>query len=396
MYISEKFKSISPSPTLSIDAKFKQMKADGMDVVGFGAGEPDFDTPEHIKEAAITAINQGFTKYTPASGTVALKQAVVRKLKRDNGLDYTTDQIIISNGAKHSLVNVFGAILNPGDEVIIPAPYWVSYPEMVKINDGVPVVLPTKEENNFKFTAKDLISAITPNTRAFILNSPSNPTGMVYTVEELREIAQVAVEYNLYIISDEIYEHLIYGKTKHVSIASFGEAVKNLTIIINGVSKTYSMTGWRIGYLAAPVEIAKAIANVQSHATSNPNSIAQVAAAVALDGPVDDLLKMKEAFKQRRDYMVERINGMEGVSCLMPDGAFYVMMNIEKLIGREIGGKVIENSDDFAEVFLKERLVAVVPGTGFAAPYHVRWSYATSMENIKEGLDRLESLLKDN
>jgi len=396
MYISEKFKSISPSPTLSIDAKFKQMKADGMDVVGFGAGEPDFDTPEHIKEAAITAINQGFTKYTPASGTVALKQAVVRKLKRDNGLDYTTDQIIISNGAKHSLVNVFGAILNPGDEVIIPAPYWVSYPEMVKINDGVPVVLPTKEENNFKFTAKDLISVITPNTRAFILNSPSNPTGMVYTVEELREIAQVAVEYNLYIISDEIYEHLIYGKTKHVSIASFGEAVKNLTIIINGVSKTYSMTGWRIGYLAAPVEIAKAIANVQSHATSNPNSIAQVAAAVALDGPVDDLLKMKEAFKQRRDYMVERINGMEGVSCLMPDGAFYVMMNIEKLIGREIGGKVIENSDDFAEVFLKERLVAVVPGTGFAAPYHVRWSYATSMENIKEGLDRLESLLKDN
>lgn len=394
MYISEKFKSISPSPTLAIDSKFKQMKADGLDVVGFGAGEPDFDTPQHIKDAAITAINEGFTKYTPASGTLALKQAVVRKLKRDNGLDYTTDQIIISNGAKHSLMNAFGAILNPGDEVIIPAPFWVSYPEMVKLNDGVPVILETKEENNFKFTAKDLISAITPNTRAFILNSPSNPTGMVYTVEELREIAQVAVEYNLYVISDEIYEHLIYGDTKHVSIASFGEEIKNLTIIINGVSKTYAMTGWRIGYLAAPKELAKAMGSVQSHATSNPNSIAQVAAGVALDGPVDDLIMMKKAFKERRDYMVERINSIEGVSCLMPDGAFYVMMNIEKLIGRELCGKVIESSDDFAQVFLDEKLVAVVPGTGFAAPNHVRWSYATSMENIKEGLDRLESMLK--
>ncbi|MBQ6998177.1 MAG: pyridoxal phosphate-dependent aminotransferase [Clostridia bacterium] len=394
MYISEKFKSISPSPTLAIDSKFKQMKADGLDVVGFGAGEPDFDTPQHIKDAAITAINEGFTKYTPASGTLGLKQAVVRKLKRDNGLDYTTDQIIISNGAKHSLMNAFGAILNPGDEVIIPAPFWVSYPEMVKLNDGVPVILQTKEENNFKFTARDLISAITPNTRAFILNSPSNPTGMVYTVEVLREIAQVAVEYNLYVISDEIYEHLIYGSTKHVSIASFGEEIKNLTIIINGVSKTYAMTGWRIGYLAAPRELAKTMGSVQSHATSNPNSIAQVAAGVALDGPVDDLNMMKKAFKERRDYMVERINSIDGVSCLMPDGAFYVMMNIEKLIGREICGKIIESSDDFAQVFLDEKLVAVVPGTGFAAPNHVRWSYATSMENIKEGLDRLESMLK--
>ena len=395
MYISEKFKSISPSPTLAIDSKFKQMKADGMDVVGFGAGEPDFDTPQHIKDAAITAINQGFTKYTPASGTLALKQAVVRKLKRDNGLDYTTDQIIISNGAKHSLVNTFGAILNPGDEVIIPSPYWVSYPEMVKLNDGVPVILPTKEENNFKFTVKDLIGAITPKTRALVLNSPSNPTGMVYTVEELREIAQVAVEYNIYVISDEIYEHLIYGKTKHVSIASFGEKIKDLTIIINGVSKTYAMTGWRIGYCAAPTPVAKAMASVQSHATSNPNSIAQVAAGVALDGPTEDLDKMKEAFKQRRDYMVERINSIEGVSCLMPDGAFYVMMNIEKLIGKTLMGKEIKSSDDFAEVFLEKKLVAVVPGTGFDAPNHVRWSYATSMENIKEGLDRLESLLND-
>ncbi len=394
MYSSDKFKSISPSPTLTIDTKFKQMKADGMDVVGFGCGEPDFDTPQHIKDAAILAINQGFTKYTPASGTLALKQAVVRKLKRDNGLDYTTDQIIISNGAKHSLMNAFGAILNPGDEVIIPAPFWVSYPEMVKLNDGVPVILQTKEENNFKFTARDLISAITPNTRAFVLNSPSNPTGMVYTVEELREIAQIAVEYNLYIISDEIYEHLIYGSTKHVSIASFGEAVKNLTIIINGVSKTYAMTGWRIGYLAAPAPLAKMMASVQSHATSNPNSIAQVAAAVALDGPMEDLIKMRNAFKERRDYMVERINSIEGVSCVEPSGAFYVMMNIEKLIGKEMYGVKINDADDFAKVFLDEKLVAVVPGTGFGAPYHVRWSYATSMENIVEGLSRLEDFLK--
>ena len=394
MYSSDKFKSISPSPTLTIDTKFKQMKADGMDVVGFGCGEPDFDTPQHIKDAAILAINQGFTKYTPASGTLALKQAVVRKLKRDNGLDYTTDQIIISNGAKHSLMNAFGAILNPGDEVIIPAPFWVSYPEMVKLNDGVPVILQTKEENNFKFTARDLISAITPNTRAFVLNSPSNPTGMVYTVEELREIAQIAVEYNLYIISDEIYEHLIYGSTKHVSIASFGEAVKNLTIIINGVSKTYAMTGWRIGYLAAPAPLAKMMASVQSHATSNPNSIAQVAAAVALDGPIEDLIKMRNAFKERRDYMVERINSIEGVSCVEPSGAFYVMMNIEKLIGKEMYGVKINDADDFAKVFLDEKLVAVVPGTGFGAPYHVRWSYATSMENIVEGLSRLEDFLK--
>ncbi|MBE7012722.1 MAG: pyridoxal phosphate-dependent aminotransferase [Ruminococcaceae bacterium] len=394
MYSSDKFKSISPSPTLTIDTKFKQMKADGMDVVGFGCGEPDFDTPQHIKDAAILAINQGFTKYTPASGTLALKQAVVRKLKRDNGLDYTTDQIIISNGAKHSLMNAFGAILNPGDEVIIPAPFWVSYPEMVKLNDGVPVILQTKEENNFKFTARDLISAITPNTRAFVLNSPSNPTGMVYTVEELREIARIAVEYNLYIISDEIYEHLIYGSTKHVSIASFGEAVKNLTIIINGVSKTYAMTGWRIGYLAAPAPLAKMMASVQSHATSNPNSIAQVAAAVALDGPMEDLVKMRNAFKERRDYMVERINSIEGVSCVEPSGAFYVMMNIEKLIGKEMYGVKINDADDFAKVFLDEKLVAVVPGTGFGAPYHVRWSYATSMENIVEGLSRLEDFLK--
>lgn len=394
MVISDRFQGIASSPTLAIDAKFKQMKADGMDVVGFGAGEPDFDTPQHIKDAAIKAINDGFTKYTPASGTVALKKAVCAKLKRDNGLDYAPGDIVISNGAKHSLVNVFGAILNPGDEVIIPAPFWVSYPEMVKINFGVPVVLQTTEENIFKFTIDELKAAITPKTRAIVINSPSNPTGMVYTADELKAIAELAVEKDLYVVSDEIYEHLTYEGTP-VSIASFGDEIKKRTIIVNGVSKTYAMTGWRIGYTASAPEIAKAMGNVQSHATSNPNSIAQMAALAALEGPQDEVPKMRAAFRERRDYMVKRINSIDGVSCLEPHGAFYVMMNMKNLIGKSFYGHVITGSDDFADLFLEKQLVAVVPGSGFAAEGYVRWSYATSMENIKRGLDRLEAFLKE-
>lgn len=270
--IAKKASGISPSSTLAIDAKFKSMKAQGLDVVGFGAGEPDFDTPQHIKDAAIEAIKQGKTKYTPASGTLELKQAICRKFKRDNGLDYEPANIVVSNGAKHSLVNIFMAICDPGDEVIIPAPYWVSYPEMVKIADGVPVFLPTKEENDFKFSIEDLKAVITPKTRAIIINSPSNPTGMVYDEEELREIAQVAVEHDIYVVSDEIYEHLTY-EGRPVSIATFGDAIKDLTIVVNGVSKTYAMTGWRIGYTASNAALAKVMGNVQSHATSNPNTI---------------------------------------------------------------------------------------------------------------------------
>lgn len=393
MVISDRFQGIATSPTLAIDAKFKQMKADGMDVVGFGAGEPDFDTPQHIKDAAIKAIHDGFTKYTPASGTMELKKAVCAKMQRDNGLTYAPGDIVISNGAKHSLVNVFGAILNPGDEVIIPAPFWVSYPEMVKINFGVPVVLQTTEENNFKFSIDDLRSAITPKTRAIVINSPSNPTGMIYTADELKAIADLAVEKDLYVVSDEIYEHLTYEGIP-VSIASFGEEIKKRTIIVNGVSKTYAMTGWRIGYTASAPEIAKAMSNVQSHATSNPNSIAQVAAVAALDGPQDEVPKMRAAFKERRDYMVERINSIDGVSCLEPHGAFYVMMNMKSLIGKELYGHTITGSDDFADLFLEKQLVAVVPGSGFMAEGYVRWSYATSMDNIKRGLDRLEAFLK--
>ena len=393
MILSEKFSKINPSSTLAIDSKFKQMKADGMDVVGFGAGEPDFETPKHIKDAAIEAIMGNQTKYTPASGTLQLKKAICEKFKRDNNLDYKPSQIVVSNGAKHSLVNAFGAILNPGDEVIVPAPFWVSYPEMIKYNDGVPVIINTTEENNFKFTAEEFRGAITSKTKAIVMNSPSNPTGMMYTEEELRAIADVAVENNIFVISDEIYEHLLYDGHKHVSIASFNDAIKELTIVVNGVSKTYAMTGWRIGFTASSEKIAKMMGNVQSHTTSNPNSIAQAATVAALCGPTDELEVMKKAFDERRKYMVERINAIEGVSCKMPMGAFYVMMNISAILGKTIAGKVINSADDFADLFLEKSLVAVVPGTGFYAPEFVRWSYATSMENIKEGLDRLEKFL---
>lgn len=390
--LSKKATGISPSSTLAIDAKFKEMKAAGEDVVGFGAGEPDFDTPKHIKDAAINAINENQTKYTPAAGTVELRKAVAKKFKEENGLDYNFTNIVISNGAKHSLVNAFTAILNPGDEVIIPTPFWVSYPEMVKLADGIPKPLYTTEENNFKASAEDIEKSITDKTKAIVLNSPSNPTGMIYTKDELMAIADVAVKHNIYVISDEIYEHLIY-EGEHVSIASLGNEIKDLTIVINGVSKTYAMTGWRIGFAAANDKIAKIMSNIQSHAASNPNSVAQAAALAALEGDMSEVTRMKRHFSKRRDFMVETINSLDGVSCLNPHGAFYIMMNIKNLIGKEFYGTVIKNSDDFAEVFLKVAKVAVVPCTGFGAPEYVRWSYATSMDNIVEGLERLKKFL---
>jgi len=393
MELSKKALSISPSSTLAISAKAKKMKADGIDIIGFGAGEPDFDTPDHIKEAAIKAINDGFTKYTPASGTLELKKAICDKFKKDNNLEYNTSNIVVSNGAKHCLVNTFGAILNPGDEVIIPAPFWVSYPEMVKISDGVPVILNSTEEEGFKLSIEKLEKAITPKTKAIVLNSPSNPTGMVYSEDELKAIADIAVSKNIFIISDEIYEKLIYDGNKHVSIASLNDKIKDLTIIVNGVSKSYSMTGWRIGYTASNEKIAKIMSNVQSHATSNPNSIAQKAAQAGLEGPEDVVQKMASEFVKRRDYMVERINSINGVSCLKPKGAFYVMMNISKIIGTEIDGVKINGSDDFANLLLDKANVALVPGSGFGTDIHVRLSYATSLENIKEGLNRIEKFL---
>ena len=392
--LSIKAESISPSPTLAIDSKFKEMKANGEDVVGFGCGEPDFDTPVHIKNAAIKAINDGFTKYTPAAGTMELRKAVAKKFLTENSLSYEPSQIVISNGAKHSLLNAFMAILNPGDEVIIPAPFWVSYPELVKLADGVPVTINTYEANDFKATAEDFKKALTPKTKAIVLNSPSNPTGMVYTKEELEKIADFAVNNNLYVISDEIYEHLIY-EGEHISIASFNDKIKDLTIVINGVSKTFAMTGWRIGYAAASPKIAKIMSNVQSHASSNPNSIAQAATVAALEGGMETVQEMKAEFKKRRDHMVSVINSIDNVSCKMPNGAFYIMMNIEKLFGKALYNKTINNADDFAELFLEKAKVAVVPGTGFGDTRYVRWSYATSMENIEAGLLRLKKFLNE-
>ncbi|RJX27268.1 MAG: pyridoxal phosphate-dependent aminotransferase [Dethiobacter sp.] len=393
--LSRKALQITPSPTLSIDAKAKQLKNEGKDVIGFGAGEPDFDTPVHIKEAAINAINQGFTKYTPASGIPELKEAVCARFLRDNGLTYQPQQIVVSNGAKHSLDNVFSALLNQGDEVILPAPYWVSYPELVKLNEGIPVVIETQKEHNYKLKGTQLEKALSPRTKALVLNSPSNPTGQLYSREELEEIASVAIKNNIFIVSDEVYEKLIYGRSEHISIASLGEEIKKLTIIVNGASKTYAMTGWRIGYTASELNIATAMADIQSHNASNPNSIAQKAAYTALTGPQDCVQEMRLTFEKRRDYMLEYISHMPYLTCIEPQGAFYLFVNIGKTFSRKFRNIHIENGDHFAELLLDHYRVALVPGRGFGAPEYARLSYATSMDNIQAGLERLNSFLKE-
>lgn len=386
--------AVHASTTLAIDAKAKQMKADGLNVVGFGTGEPDFDTPENIKEAAYAAIKEGKTKYTPAAGIIPLRKAVADSMKRDLDLDYDFTQIVIASGAKHNLYAALRTLVNPGDEVILPAPYWVSYDEMIAMVGGISVIINAGEDQHFKMTAEQLEAAVTEKTKAVIINNPSNPTGMLYNENELREIAAVCVKHDLYIIADEIYFKLLYDGRTFTSIAALGEEVKERTIIINGVSKSYAMTGWRIGYAAAPAHIAKIMANYLSHSTGAPSTISQWAAVEAFNGPQDTIEAMREVFEERRNYIVDRMNRIEGVSCIMPEGAFYVMMNIEKLKGKTIGGYEINTSDDFAMAFLEKELVAVVPCSGFGAPDFVRWTYATSMENIKEGLDRLEHFLK--
>ncbi|WP_270647024.1 pyridoxal phosphate-dependent aminotransferase [Paeniclostridium hominis] len=390
--ISNKLKSIQPSVTLAITAKAKSLKAQGIDIIGFGAGEPDFRTPKHIRDAAINAIENESIGYTAASGMESLKKAICDKLKRDNNLEYTQDQIVVSNGAKHSLFNTLSAICNPGDEVIVPNPYWVSYPELVRLVDAKPVFVECPEEAEFKYTVEALEAAITDKTKAIILNTPNNPTGTAYKEEDLRAIADLAVKHNIYVISDEIYEKLLYEGT-HTSIASFNQDIKDLTIVVNGVAKAYAMTGWRIGYTACNKEIAKAMSNFQSHATSNPNTIAQYATIAALNGPEETLNEMIKAFKERRDFMVEKINSIENLSCLKPQGAFYVMVNISKLIGKTINGKAINNSVDFADYLLDDAKVAVVPGIGFGNDNYIRLSYATSLDNIKEGLNRIEKAI---
>ncbi|WP_031516155.1 pyridoxal phosphate-dependent aminotransferase [Desulfofalx alkaliphila] len=396
MKLAERALKISPSPTLAIDSKAKQMKADGIKVFNFGVGEPDFDTPKHIKEAAIEAINAGMTKYTPAAGTPQLKQAIIDKFKRENGLDYQPAQIVVSSGAKHSLYNAFQVLVEEGDEVILPAPFWVSHLEQIKIPGAKPVIVMTKEENGFKLTPEQLKEAITPKTKALLLNSPSNPTGCVYTKEELQSLAEVLLEHkDITIISDEIYEKLVYDNLEHHSIAGISPELKERTVVINGVSKAYSMTGWRIGYAAAPLEIAKAMANLQSHATSNPTSIAQAASVAALSGSQQPVEEMKVEFIKRRDYMLERLLAIPGISCAKPNGAFYLFPNVSQYFGKGYKGKLIQSGTDLAAILLDEIQVAVVPGIAFGNDDFLRFSYATDMNTIREALDRIEKLLAD-
>jgi aspartate aminotransferase len=395
MVLAERVKGIKPSPTLAVDARAKAMKAEGIDVVGFGAGEPDFDTPENIKEAAVKALKSGFTKYTPVGGTDELKDAIINKLKNDNGIVYERSQIIVSTGAKHSLYNVAQALYGPGDEVIIPAPYWVSYPDQVILNDATPVIVQTREDEGFVLTAEAFEAAITPKTRALILNSPSNPTGLGYPKKALERIAEVAVKHKVMVISDEIYEKITYDGFRHVSIASLGSEIKDLTITINGLSKSHAMTGWRLGYAAGPKEVIGAMTKIQSQSTSNPCSITQKAAVEALNGPQDFLPVMVAEFDKRRKYIVERLNAIPGFSCPTPVGAFYAFPRVSPVYGKSFKGKEIKGSADLAAYLLEEAKVAVVSGDAFGADDYIRLSYATSMAAIEKGLDRIEKAVSE-
>lgn len=388
--LSKKAKAVKPSSTLAITAKAKELKAKGIDVVGFGAGEPDFNTPDNINKEAIKAINEGFTKYTPASGTEELKIAVCDKFASFNKLHYEPNQIVISNGGKHSLTNIFTAIINPGDEVIIPAPYWLSYPEIVKLADGVPVFIRGEKEQGYKVTAKQIEDACTEKTKAFILNTPSNPTGMIYTSEELEAIAEVAVRKDFYVVSDEMYEYLIYGDGKHISIASFNEEIYKRTITCSGLSKSYAMTGWRIGYTGSTPEIAKLMGSVQSHQTSNPNSIAQKAALEALRGPQETVGVMRGEFNKRREYMYQRVKNMPILSALEPKGAFYLFVDIAETLDMKYKGEIIKSVDKLASILIEDYNVAVIPCEDFGFDDYIRLSYAISIEQIEKGLDRIE------
>ena len=393
--LSKKAQAVKPSSTLGITAKVKELKAEGVDVVGFGAGEPDFNTPENICDAAIAAIKEGFTKYTPASGTNELKKAVCKKFEEFNHLHYEPAQIVISNGGKHSLSNIFDAILNQGDEVIIPGPYWLSYPEMVKLSDGIPVIVYGTKENEYKVTADQIEQAVTAKTKALVLNSPNNPTGMIYTKSELQKIADLAVKYDFYVVSDEMYEYLIYGDEKHISIASLGEEIYKRTLTCSGLSKSYAMTGWRIGYVGAPLQIAKLMGAIQSHATSNPNSIAQKAAYEALTGQQETVAAMCEEFNKRRIYMFERLSKMPHIQIFEPRGAFYAFVDISELLEMSYKGAPVSDGQNLAQILLSDYHVAVVPCDDFGYPNHVRLSYAISQEQIEKGLDRIENFIID-
>ena len=392
--ISHRCQNIAPSVTLQIDARAKEMRAAGLDVIGFGAGEPDFPTPQHICDAAKEALDLGMTRYTPAAGTKELRKAICEKLRRDNDMTYIYGDILVSNGAKHSLYTIFQAILDPGDEVLIPTPCWVSYPEMVRMAGGVPVFIPSDESTDFIPTSKDIASRVTRRTKAIIITSPSNPNGSVWEQEQLQFVADLAVSHPFYVISDEIYEKLIYDGRKHLSIAQLGEQIKAQTFLVNGMSKAYAMTGWRIGYVAGPRHEITAMANFQSQATSNANTIAQYAAMKALQGDQSCVDEMVKEFEKRRNLMVERINAIPGISCRKPQGAFYIMMNIKQLLGRTYNGRVLESSMDFAELLLAEKQVAVVPGVAFEAEGYCRLSYAVSADQINRGLERIDEFVR--
>ena len=394
MELSRKAQAIEPSLTLAITAKAKEMKEKGIDVISFSAGEPDFNTPKNIINAAIKAMEDGNTKYTSVNGILQLREAICKKFKDDNGLEYNPSQIVVSTGAKQSLANTFLAILNPGDEVIVSTPYWVSYPELIKLADGKPVFVEGDEKSNYKFTKENLEKAVTAKTKAIVLNTPNNPTGTIYNKEELEVIADFAKKYDIIIISDEMYEKLIYDNENHISIASLSKDAYERTIVINGLSKSYAMTGWRIGYCAASEKIAKLMISIQSHVTSNVCSITQYAALEALNGPQDEITKMINEFEKRRNYMINRIESIDNLSIVKPKGAFYIMINIENCLGKEINGKILNDSMEFCACLLENEKLAVIQGKAFGLNNYIRVSYATSMEAIKEGLNRIESFIK--
>ena len=387
--LSNRASKIKPSPTLAIDAKAKAMKAEGVDIVSFGVGEPDFDTPDNIKEAAIKAIRDGFTKYTPVGGIDPLKDAIIEKFRKDNNLNYMRDEIIVSCGAKHSLYNIAQALFGPGDEILIPSPYWVSYPDQVVLNDAIPVFVKTYETDSFMVKTKAIESHITKRTKALILNSPSNPTGLTYNKETLERIAEIVLKHNLYVISDEIYEKLLYDGVLHFSIASLDNDIKNKTIVVNGLSKAYAMTGWRIGYAAGPKEIIKAMTNIQSQSTSNPTSIAQKASVEALTGPQDFINTMLTEFDMRRKFLISELNSIPGMSCLTPTGAFYAFPNTSRIYGKSIDNRKISSSSDLALYLLEKAKVALVHGEAFGDDNYIRLSYATSINEIKKGVNRI-------
>lgn len=392
--LSEKAKKVKSSSTLAITAKAKALRAQGEDVVSFGAGEPDFPTPENIRAAAHKAIDAGMTRYTPASGTVELKEAICKKFKEFNGLDYQTNQIVVSNGGKHSLTNVFEAILNPGDEVIIPAPFWLSYPEIVRLAGGEPVILTCGKEIGYKMTAEALKGKITSKTKALVLNTPNNPTGAIYTKDELKAIGDLAVAYDFYIVSDEMYENLFYAEGKHVSIGSLSPEIYEKTITVSGVSKSYAMTGWRIGYTGSSKEIASLMGSIQSHQTSNPCSISQAAAVEALNGGQETVAEMNAAFNERRQYIHGRVNSLPMISAVEPQGAFYLFVDCSEVLGKKYKGKEIKDAADIAAILIEDYKVAVVPCADFGFADHLRLSYAISKEEIAKGLDRMEEFLK--